>query len=288
LAQPQGTLQGQIRITEQGEIIASKYSDPQIAGRNLEALLSASLESTLQASLAAGAGNAFTHYEQIMQELSANAFEAYQDLVYRTPGFDLFFRQITPMTELAGLNIGSRPASRSSSIRIEDLRAIPWVFSWSQARIMLPGWYGFATAVEKWLSDHEQDLRPLQDMAREWPFFKTALQNMAMVLAKTNSAIAERYAQLADAELYERIWPRLRSELQRTVRLVQDISGQELLADNPTLKRSIEHRFPYIDPLNHLQVELLKRVRRGEVDGLSKRAIHLSINGISSGLRNSG
>ncbi len=286
IAQPEGTVQGNLRLTEQGEIIASKYSDPALARRNLEALLAATLEASFAPT--ARAGNDYADFEPIMASLSQHAFSAYRALVYQTDGFDVFFRQMTPVGELSGLNIGSRPASRTASTRIEDLRAIPWVFSWSQARVMLPGWFGFGSAVDAWLAEHSNGMTTLQKMAREWPFFRAALANMGMVLAKSDMSIAERYAQLAEPSLRERVWPQIREEHVRTLRAVETITQAPLLADNATLKRSIDHRFPYLDPLNHVQIELLRRVRAGDDDERVRRGIHLTINGLAAGLRNSG
>ncbi len=295
LAQPTGTVQGNIRVTEQGEIIASKYSDPHLARRNLEALVSATLLASADAASTETAETVETtetaetaRFETIMAELSARAFQAYRSAIYDTPGFDLFFRQMTPVAELSGLNIGSRPASRTASTRIEDLRAIPWVFSWAQARLMLPGWFGFGAAVEGYLADTPDGLRDLQRMAQAWPFFKVALANMGMVLAKSDLSIAERYASLAEPGLRERHWPVLAAEHARTTRAVEAITQAPLLADNPTLKRSIEHRFPYLDPLNHVQIELIRRHRAGDDDERVSRGIHLTVNGLAAGLRNSG
>ncbi len=289
LAQPSGSVNGQIRITEQGEVIASKYSDPDIGRRNLETLLAATLEATMvphdypDQDLEA--------YYRIMEGLSENAYAAYRRLVYETPGFVTFFRQATPITEIADLHIGSRPASRKASDRIEDLRAIPWVFSWSQARIMLPGWYGFGTAVEDFLKrEGDLGLQKLREMFRTWPFFQALLSNMDMVLAKSDMSVASRYAELVnDDTLSERIFTRIYSEWQRTVQQLCAITGQrKLLQSNPSLARSFRNRQPYIDPLNHLQVGLLRRFRSGDHDDKVKRAILLTINGIASGLRNSG
>ena len=229
-----------------------------------------------------------------MDALSARAHAAYRALVYGTPEFVAYFRAATPIAEIAGLNIGSRPASRTASTRIEDLRAIPWVFSWGQCRLMLPGWYGFGTAVEAWLAAHPDGaaagLAQLAEMHERWPFFRSVLSNMAMVLAKTDLAIASRYAELvADAIAREAIFSRIASEHDRSVRHVLAITGHaSLLEDNPTLARSIRNRFPYLDPLNHLQVELLRRYRAGQTDERTQRAIHLTINGLAAGLRNSG
>ncbi len=289
LAQPPGSVQGQIRITEQGEVIASKYADPDIGRRNLETLVAATLEATLLD--AASPRGDSRLYQEMMDELSAEGFEAYRNLVYETPGFVSFFRTATPITEIADLNVGSRPASRRKSDRIEDLRAIPWVFSWSLARIMLPGWYGFGTAVEHLMQRRgEHGLATLEEMYRNWPFFQALLSNMDMLLAKSDIHIASRYAELvADEELRNRIFGRIQAEMQLTVTHLLAITGQrELLESNPALARSFRNRSPYIDPLNHLQVESLRRFRAGGQDDKVKRAILLTINGIAAGLRNSG
>ena len=225
-----------------------------------------------------------------LDELAALALEAYRALVYETPGFVDYFRAATPIAEIAELNIGSRPASRAASTRIEDLRAIPWVFSWGQCRLMLPGWYGFGAAVEGWLAQDEGRLALLREMHEHWPFFRSVLSNMAMVLAKTDLAVASRYAELVtDAAVREPIFARITDEHGRTVRAYFAITSRsQLLEDNPTLARSIRNRFPYLDPLNHVQVELLRRYRAGQTDERTKRAIHLTINGLAAGLRNSG
>ncbi|MCW5622784.1 MAG: phosphoenolpyruvate carboxylase, partial [Burkholderiales bacterium] len=289
LAQPQGSVQGQLRITEQGEVIASKYSDAEIGRRNLETLMAATLEATLIGRDLDQAGEA--RYREVMDELSADAYAQYRELVYGTPGFVHFFRAATPITEIADLNVGSRPASRKKSDRIEDLRAIPWVFSWSLARIMLPGWYGFGGAVERLIERRgDEGLALLQEMHRTWPFFRTLMSNMDMVLAKSDLHIASRYAELVpDQALRARIFTMLCDEMDRTRRHLLAITGQqELLQNNPLLARSFRNRQPYIDPLNHLQVESLHRFRAGEQDEKTKRAILLTINGIAAGLRNSG
>jgi phosphoenolpyruvate carboxylase len=287
LAQPAGAVQGQIRITEQGEVIAAKYSNPELGQRNLEILAAASLEATLlQPDQAAPREEHFA----AMEEISSHAYRAYRNLVYETAGFEQYFWESTVIGEIANLNIGSRPASRKNSTRIEDLRAIPWVFGWSQCRLMLPGWYGFGTAIKTWLATQPRDaMKMLREMYREWPFFRTLLSNMDMVLAKSNIAIASRYAALVDTELREAIFPRLRAEWQHTIEMLLAITGQQaLLEQNPLLARSIKNRFPYLDPLNHIQIELLKRHRGGDTDERVVGAIHLTINGIAAGLRNSG
>jgi len=287
LAQPAGAVQGQIRVTEQGEVIAAKYGNPDIGRRNLETLVAATLEATL---LPEHGGAPKAAYLEAMDALSEHAFRAYRKLVYETPGFERYFWESTVISEIADLNIGSRPASRKKSTAIEDLRAIPWVFSWAQCRLMLPGWYGFGTAVDTWLAENPGGLELLREMHRDWPFFATLLSNMDMVLAKTDLAIASRYAALvSDDALRERIFPRLRAEHRATVQNLLSITrADRLLQSNPLLARSIRNRFPYLDPLNHIQVELLRRYRAGDRDDRTKRGIHLTINGIAAGLRNSG
>jgi phosphoenolpyruvate carboxylase len=288
LAQPGGAVQGSIRITEQGEVIASKYSNPEVGRRNLEILAAATLEATLLEPQRAAPCDEFL---AAMDELSTHAYRAYRSLVYGTGGFERYFWEATVIGEIANLNIGSRPASRTKSMHIADLRAIPWVFSWAQCRLMLPGWYGFGSAVKAWLGAHpESGMRLLRAMYAGWPFFESLLSNMDMVLAKSDIAIASRYAALVeDASLRDRIFPRLRTEWQDSVEAVLAITEQEtLLEKNPLLARSIRNRFPYIDPLNHLQIELLKRHRAGDTDERVVQGIHLTINGIAAGLRNSG
>ena len=291
LAQPAGSVTGGLRVTEQGEIIASKYSDPELGRRNLETLVAATLEASFVDGerLEGRAG-----YFGVMDALSEHAYSAYRGLVYDTPEFVAYFRGSTPIAEIAGLNIGSRPASRTASQRIVDLRAIPWVFSWGQCRLMLPGWYGFGTAVDAWLAQYpggtDAGIALLSEMQARWPFFRSVLSNMAMVLAKTDLAIASRYAELIDdADLSDAIFERIAAEHGRALSHLHAITGQaDLLHDNPTLARSIRNRFAYLDPLNHLQVELLRRYRGGQTDERTQRAIHLTINGLAAGLRNSG
>ncbi len=288
LAQPAGAVSGQIRLTEQGEVISTKYGNPGTGRRNLEVLLAATLEASLT-----DHENKVEPAEQfhgVMDELSQRAFNAYRGLVYETPGFTTYFRQSTVVSEIASLNIGSRPASRKASERIEDLRAIPWVFSWAQCRLMLPGWYGFGSAVDGYLAQNPQGLATLRRMVKSWPFFQSLLSNMDMVLSKTDLAIASRYAELvSDAELRQRIFSQIKAEWALTRQhLLAILEQDDFLADNPMLARSLQLRSPYMDPLNHLQVELLKRLRAGESDERVARGLHISINGIASGLRNSG
>jgi phosphoenolpyruvate carboxylase len=288
LAQPGGAVQASIRITEQGEVIASKYSNPEVGRRNLEILAAATLEATLLQPDQAAPREEFL---AAMEELSAYAYRAYRNLVYETGGFERYFWESTVIGEIANLNIGSRPTSRTKSLQIADLRAIPWVFSWAQCRLMLPGWYGFGSAVKAWLATHPEDGMPmLRTMYVEWSFFESLLSNMDMVLAKSDIAIASRYAELVeDADLRDAVFSQLRAEWQSSTEAVLAIMEQEVLLEkNPLLARSIRNRFPYLDPLNHVQIELLKRHRAGDIDEHVVQGIHLTINGIAAGLRNSG
>ena len=292
LAQPPGTVNGQIRLTEQGEVIASKYANPEIGRRNLETLVAATLEATLLHPTKS-APKAFL---EAAAEISQGSFDAYRKLVYGTPGFTDYFFAATPIREIAELNIGSRPASRKPTRAIEDLRAIPWSFSWGQCRMALPGWAGFGSAIEAFLKGGEREARVelLQRMHKQWPFFRTLLSNLDMVLAKSDLRIAARYVELVeDKAQAKRIFGLLKAEWQRAHDALALITGHgERLQGNAALARSIAHRFPYLDPLNHLQVELMRRYRnrregQAGIDRL-QRGIHLSINGIAAGLRNTG
>ena len=303
LAQPPGTVNGQIRLTEQGEVIASKYANPEIGRRNLETLVAATLEATLLHPTKS-APKAFL---EAAAALSDASFQAYRRIVYGTPGFTDYFFAATPIREIAGLNIGSRPASRPKSGKgtpaIEDLRAIPWGFSWGQCRMALPGWCGFGSSVEAFVAvggaaGRAERTALLQRMHRQWPFFRTLLSNLDMVMAKSDLRIAARYVELVeDKVMARRIFAQLKAEWQRVQEALALITGEpQRLASNAALARSIEHRFPYLDPLNHLQVELMRRYRNrrpspdGSTDGVARleRGIHLSINGIAAGLRNTG
>ncbi len=301
LAQPEGTVNGQFRLTEQGEIIASKFSNPEIGRRNLELVVGAVMEASLRPPHAdSRRAKRLAEFERVMETLSEYAYRAYRNLVYETPGFTDYFFAATPIAEIAELNIGSRPASRKSTRRIEDLRAIPWGFSWGQCRLLLPGWYGFGSAVDAWLKDEASGARKtklaqLRAMVKEWPFFSTLLSNMDMVLAKTDLAVASRYAGLvADRKLRNAIFKRIAAEHGLAVDCLSLVTGaKDRLSANPTLARSIKNRFAYLDPLNHLQVELIKRHRSWKEQGRESdlrvhRGIHLSINGVAAGLRNTG
>jgi phosphoenolpyruvate carboxylase len=317
LAQPPGTVNGQIRLTEQGEVIGSKYANAEIGRRNLETLVAATLEATLLhradgvphggAATRTAARPAPRAFLDAAAEISAASMSAYRRLVYETPGFVEYFFAATPIREIADLHIGSRPAVRPSlhgheggqaQRAIENLRAIPWSFSWGQSRMALPGWLGFGSAIEAFVGKLDapdaERAALLQRMHRQWPFFRTLLSNMDMVLAKGDLRIAARYVELVeDKALGRRLFAQLKTEWQRVERALALITGEsERLQSNPALARSIAHRFPYLDPLNHLQVELLRRYRHRR-DGQAgverlQRGIHLSINGIAAGLRNTG
>ncbi|MDT5277002.1 MAG: phosphoenolpyruvate carboxylase [Mycobacterium sp.] len=288
LAQPPGAVNGSLRLTEQGEVIAAKYAEPKIAQRNLETLLAATLESTLLD--VEGLGEAAGPAYEVLDELSDRAERAYAELVHETEGFVEYFLQSTPVSEIGSLNVGSRPTSRKPTSSISDLRAIPWVMAWSQSRVMLPGWYGTGSAVESWIAGGEGRIEVLQDLYQRWPFFQTVLSNMAQVLAKTDLGLAARYAELVkDESLRSRVFDKIAAEHQRSINAHKLITGQDnLLADNPALARSVFNRFPYLEPLNHLQVELLRRYRSGDDDELVQRGILLTMNGLASALRNSG
>jgi phosphoenolpyruvate carboxylase len=310
LAQPPGTVNGRIRLTEQGEVIASKYANPEVGRRHLETLVAA----TLEASLLAPARPVPKDFIEAADFLSQANMQAYQDLVYRTPGFADYFFAATPIREIAELNIGSRPASRKATRRIEDLRAIPWGFSWGQCRVALPGWFGLGSAIEAYLrqpgTTRDAQLKRLQRMAKTWPFFRTLLSNMDMVLAKSDLGIAARYVSLVeDKRLGKRIFAAIEAEWQRTNEMLNLLTGTTArLATQPELAAALAFRFPYVDPLNHLQVELMRRHRKAppaeaaaaapapgatgvyaDAPGQRlRRGIHLSINGVASALRNTG
>jgi phosphoenolpyruvate carboxylase len=282
-AQPQGTVRGRIRITEQGEVIAAKYGTRENASANLEAITSATLLASLEdVSVPASLR---VRFAETMEALSDAAFRAYRALVYETEGFSTVFRQMTPLREIAELKIGSRPASRTNSDRIEDLRAIPWVFSWAQARVMLPGWFGVGAALSAF-----PDKSLLKDMVVSWPFFRATLDNLEMVLSKSDMSIAARYAGLVqDQSAGKQIFGRIRDAWGVTHEALLTVTGQSrLLEKHPALDASVRLRLPYIEPLNALQVELLKRHRSGENDPRVREGLQLSINAIATALRNSG
>ena len=293
MGQPHGAVEGQIGLTEQGETIANKYSSPKVARQHLETLIAATIDATLFPldELAAKKRRVF---EGVMETLSTIAMTSYRHLVYETKGFADYFFSTTPITEIAELNIGSRPTSRKSSRSIEDLRAIPWGFSWGQCRLLLPGWYGLGSAINDYLNvdapQKNKRINLLREMIDEWPLFHTLLSNVDMVLAKTDLAVAQKYALLfEEEEIRQEIFNRIRTEFELTISSVNLIlNTNQRLKNNPTLADSISSRMPYLEPLNHLQVELIRRYRAGDQDERIKRAIHLTINGISAGLRNTG
>ncbi len=292
LAQPPGAVNGSLRLTEQGEVIAAKYAEPQAARRNLESLVAATLESTLLD--VEGLGDAAEPAYAVLDEVATLAQRAYAELVHDTPGFVDYFMASTPVSEIGSLNIGSRPTSRKPTSSIADLRAIPWVLAWSQSRVMLPGWYGTGSAFEQWIAAGPESAQErvgiLHELYERWPFFASVLSNMAQVLAKSDLGLAARYAELVeDEELRDRVFGKIVDEHRRTIAMHKLITGHDdLLADNPALARSVFNRFPYLEPLNHLQVELLRRYRSGDDDELVQRGILLTMNGLASALRNSG
>ncbi|HEY8614666.1 phosphoenolpyruvate carboxylase [Phenylobacterium sp.] len=283
LAQPQGTVHGRIRITEQGEVVANKYADPEIARQSLETLTAGVVLTSLRKQ---AADELAAPHSKAMDALARTAMGAYRALVYDTPGFVDYFYAATPISEIADLNIGSRPTSRQPTRSIQGLRAIPWVFSWSQSRAMVPGWFGFGSAVAK----GGVSMAQLRELNEVWPFFHSTLANMEMVLAKSDLAIAGRYAGLVeDRALADHVFGEIRAEWQRTHDALLEITGQsQLLEKNPDLAAVIRSRLPYIDPLNHLQIELIRRRRRGDADEAVREGIHLTINGVAAGLRNTG
>ncbi|MGO9386165.1 MAG: phosphoenolpyruvate carboxylase [Mycobacterium sp.] len=292
LAQPPGAVNGSLRLTEQGEVIAAKYAEPQLARRNLESLVAATLESTLLD--VEGLGDDAEPAYAVLDEVAAFAHRAYTELVHETSGFVEYFTASTPVSEIGSLNIGSRPTSRKPTASIADLRAIPWVLAWSQSRVMLPGWYGTGSAFEQWIAagpeSETERVEILHELYQRWPFFRSVLSNMAQVLAKSDLGLAARYSELvADESLRRRVFDKIVDKHHRTIAMHKLITGHaDLLADNPALARSVFNRFPYLEPLNHLQVELLRRYRSGDNDELVQRGILLTMNGLASALRNSG
>jgi len=289
LAQPPGSVNGQIRLTEQGEVIASKYTDAKIGHRNLETLVSATLESTLLRAF--GEDGASTADREVLARLSESAFRAFRNLVYETEGFLPFFWEGTPINEIRQLQVGSRPASRTQSNRIEDLRAIPWVFSWSQSRIVLPGWYGLGAAIDAFLEQEgASGIKRLRQVYAHWPFLRAVISNIEQVLLKSDLSIGQRYADLvSDREAAERIFARIRQAFERTTEHVLAITEQKaLLSADPALGDNLRARMVYVAPLNHLQVDLLARFRKGDPEPRLRNSILMTINGVAAGMRNSG
>ncbi len=297
LAQPPGTLGGRLKLTEQGEVISNKYGLPAIARRNLELVTSATLEASLRPELHAAPPQDVARWEAILDDLSRRAMAAYRGIVYDDPDFAAVFLEITPLELLAKLQIGSRPAKRRASTAIEDLRAIPWVFAWTQSRFILPGWLGVGAALAAyWGEAPEKHLAVLRDMYARFPFFRVLVANVEMTLAKADLPIARRYVEgLGEHPAKDRIWVAIEAEYERTEAMLLRITGQaELLAGNPALQRAISLRNPYVDPLSYLQVDLLRRRRAlGEGGAEADRerlddALKLSVNGIAAGMKNTG
>lgn len=293
LAQPPGTVRGRLKLTEQGEVVSSRYSLPEIAHRELELIAGAVLVSTV-GGLKQPTAERRRVFEDAMRQMAEWSTSTYRDLVYGDADFITFFQQATLIDEIARLKLGSRPARRTSSTRIEDLRAIPWVFSWTQSRILLPGWYGLGTALSR--GEETYGLTMLRGMESEWPFFGALLSNAEMALAKADLRIAERYVALVTPEaIRDRIWGLIREEFERTREMVLAIKDQDHLLDRePMLQRSIARRNPYVDPLSFVQLELLRRFRADRAhdgDGVSElylRPVLLTINGIAGALKNTG
>ncbi|CAN5640519.1 phosphoenolpyruvate carboxylase [soil metagenome] len=287
LAQPPGTVQGRIKLTEQGEVVAGRYGIPEIALRELELVSGAVLVSTVGI-LPQPAPDRLQEFESAVRAMAVWSAETYRDLIYGNDGLVSFFEQATPVRELGELKIGSRPARRTSSRRIEDLRAIPWVFSWTQSRILLPGWYGLGTALEHGLETYGLSL--LQEMDHQWPFFSAMLANSELALAKADLAVASRYVELVQPEaLRSEIWDTIRAEYERAHNAILRITNQQRLLDREeVIQRSIDRRNPYVDPLSFIQVELLRRLREGDDPGDLLRPVLLSVNGIAGALKNTG
>ena len=292
LAQPRGTVGCRIRITEQGEVIANKYAHPEIAQRNLELIVS----SVIEASLPDGPGKApHPEWEAVMERLAADGYRRYRSLVYETPEFPIYFREASPTDVISTMRFGSRPARRVMTDRIEDLRAIPWVFAWTQNRHLLPAWYGVGGAIAVFIAESpRRHLAALQAMYRGWPFFRTLLSNLGMTLSKADLGIGRHYAGLVkDARGRRKIFRMLSEEFNQTVRAVLLITGsKQLLEEAPELRESIRRRNPYIDPLSYIQIHLLRTLREGKLPPKAKaqveRAIQMTVNGIAAGMRNTG
>ncbi|HEX5991536.1 MAG TPA: phosphoenolpyruvate carboxylase, partial [Thermomicrobiales bacterium] len=287
LALPPGSVAGRVKLTEQGEVIASRYATAAVAYRELELVSGAVLASSVNV-LPIPDPERLASFEEVMAEMSTAAVSAYRDLVYGDQEFVRFFEQATPLSEISRLQIGSRPARRQETRRIEDLRAIPWVFAWTQSRFLLPGWFGVGAGLERGREAFGAEF--LQAMDREWPFFAATIANAEMALAKSDLDIAERYSNLvADAELRARIWQRIQDEHERSTREILRLTGQDRLLDRePVLRRSIDRRNPYVDPISFVQLELLRRLRGGVGQDSALRAILRTVNGIAGGLKSTG
>jgi phosphoenolpyruvate carboxylase len=287
MALPADTVHGRIKMTEQGEVISSRYSTEQIAHRELELTLGSILAHQVGGDQINDPDRR-ERYEAVMERMAETSVRVYRDLVYGDPEFTMFFHQATPIDAIARLQLGSRPAKRVQSDRIEDLRAIPWVFSWTQARMILPGWYGVGSAMRD--AEQHTGMETLREMERGWPFFTALLSNAELALAKADLTIASRYVDLVqDTELRQRIWERIEAEYLLSVEMVTMARGEStLLERDAVLQRSIQRRNPYVDPLSYIQVELLQRLRENPGDEEVLQTLHLAVNGIAGGLKNTG
>ncbi|MBS3760737.1 phosphoenolpyruvate carboxylase [Halodesulfurarchaeum sp.] len=283
LALPQQTVTGEVKFTQQGEAIAEKYGNARIARREMGQMLNAQIRAR-HANLSEPNPNLPNPWIDAMEEMATTARETYRSLL-ETDGFVSYFEQTTPITTIEGLNLGSRPASRSDERNVEDLRAIPWVFAWTQSRAIIPGWYGIGSAIDAYLEKTDDGLERLKAMYESWPFFQTMLDNAALSLARTEMEIASEYAELADTDLKERIFPDIKGEYERSVTNVLDIIPREDLVDRTWLRETLDRRNPYVDPLNYLQIELLSRSHRTPQE---ERTLRLTVKGVAAGMKNTG
>jgi phosphoenolpyruvate carboxylase len=288
LAQPPGDFSGEIRVTEQGEVLNWKYSDPVLAEWNLELMVAASLEALLHPTSATPEQAAL--WDDAMATMSADAFSFYREHIVENPEVVEYFELATPVNELENARIGSRPARRGSNRNLDDLRAIPWVFGWMQSRHAVPAWFGVGYALERFAARGPGQEQLLRSMMREFPLFSSMIRNVELAMAKADLAIARLYAELVpDAKLRDRVFSMLQEEFERTERVLLSIAGQhELLEKNPVLYRSIRLRNPYVDPMSLVQVDLLRRKRSGESGEMLDYAIGATMNGIAAGLHNTG
>lgn len=286
-SQPLKSIKDRIRLTEQGEVIGNKYGNKDAAYYNLEMLVSAAINRMITQKKSDT--NTPNRYEAIMDQVVDRSYDIYRDLVFGNKHFYDYFFESSPIKAISSFNIGSRPAARKTITEIGGLRAIPWVFSWSQSRVMFPGWYGVGSSFKEFINKNPENIAILRDMYQNWPFFQSLLSNVDMVLSKSNMNIAFEYAKLCEDEQVKAIYEIILNEWQVTKNVILAIEGHdELLADNPYLKASLDYRMPYFNILNYIQLELIKRQRRGELSSDQERLIHITINGIATGLRNSG
>ncbi|HEU4068940.1 TPA: phosphoenolpyruvate carboxylase [Streptococcus pneumoniae] len=286
-SQPLKSIKDRIRLTEQGEVIGNKYGNKDAAYYNLEMLVSAAINRMITQKKSDT--NTPNRYEAIMDQVVDRSYDIYRDLVFGNEHFYDYFFESSPIKAISSFNIGSRPAARKTITEIGGLRAIPWVFSWSQSRVMFPGWYGVGSSFKEFINKNPENIAILRDMYQNWPFFQSLLSNVDMVLSKSNMNIAFEYAKLCEDEQVKAIYETILNEWQVTKNVILAIEGHdELLADNPYLKASLDYRMPYFNILNYIQLELIKRQRRGELSSDQERLIHITINGIATGLRNSG